>query len=715
MLLSPSKNLMSHLTANNQPPTWLEQTIDTVTQAVTWLKKIPSHSQKRQLITQLNQEAPPLTRTTKFMNWLKTGETTPLPDNKITKRKIGAQQTFLVSTTALIFSSLGAIGSPFFYVLGGISLVFVSIPICLIGLRDLRQGKININTLYLVIMGGLATTSNFWVGNFSMFIYAISEKMTLLASDMSQKELIDVFKVHPDFVWVLVEGVEVRQRFETLRIGDIVAVHAGEMIPADGTVVAGMATVDQHVLTGEAQPVEKEVGQPVFATTVLLSGRLQIKVEKAGGDTIVAKIGQILNDTADFKSSVQMRSQELSDRTVLPTLILGAVSLPIVGVNGALAVVSAHFKAKLNATAPLSALNYFKGAAKQGILFKDGRSLDLLYSVDTIVFDKTGTLTQDEPKVTQIHLFASDYREATILQYAASAETKQTHPIAKAILRAARQEELSLLTLDNATYKLGYGLQVVIGEQTVRVGSLRFMELESLPITAEITAQVTQCSEQAHTMILVAIDQTIIGGIELAAALRPEARQVVQQLRQLPQIKAMYIISGDHETPTRQLAQELGIDHYFAETLPQHKAELIEQLQREGKSICYIGDGINDSIALRKAQVSVSLRGASTVAVDTAQIVLMDGNLEQLPALFNIAQSFHNNINLMFGVTVAPMIAGIAAVFLLNFGLVSIIIINKFGLIGGITVAMLPTWQPLPKNKLNLITMEKHNDGTITT
>lgn len=705
MLLSQPKKLISRLIADEPTLPLREQAQTRAKQALTWVKNLFAQRRPEQTLPQ-----PVDGRRNKVINWLKTGETTPSANAKITKRKMQTQQLFLISIASLLFSSIGAFGSLPFYLLGGVFLTVLSVPVCLMGLKDLARGKVNINVLYLVVMGGMVVTGNFWVGNFSMFIYALSEKLTLFATDTSQKELIDVFKIHPDFVFLVSDGVEIRRPFEALQIGDVVAVHAGEMIPADGTVVAGMATVDQHVLTGEAQPIEKEVGAPAFATTILLSGWLHIRVEKAGGDTIVAKIGQILNDTTDFKSTVQMRSQELSDRSVLPTLLLGAVSVPIVGVNGALAVVSAHFKAKMNATAPLSALNYFKACAKQGILFKDGRSLDLLYGIDTIVFDKTGTLTQEEPAVQQLHCFAPEYDEQTVLQLAASAETKQTHPIAKAILRTAQTQGVSLLPLDEAEYKIGYGLQVVINGQMVRVGSLRFMAMEALPITAAITQQVKHASDQAHTFVLVAVDQTIVGGIELAAALRPEARQVVQQLRQLPQIKAIYIISGDNETPTRQLAQELGIDHYFAETLPQHKAELIEQLQGEGKAICYIGDGINDSIALRKAQVSVSLRGASTVAMDTAQIVLMDGNLEQLPDLFTIAQSFHQNINLMFGVTVAPMVVGIASIFLLHFGLFHIVLINKVGLVGAVSVAMLPAWRPLPQNQPNGSQPEQTHD-----
>jgi Cu2+-exporting ATPase len=684
---------MAYLAPETSTPA--EEITQRFVNAAMWMIPSPARSRSKQILRQFHKEHPP-TRSKLLRQWFKTGETTPSTDAKLAKRKAQAQQLFLMTTGSLLFSSLGALGVPVFYWLGGIFLTVLAVPVCLLGLRDLSRGNININVLYLVVMGGMVVTGNFWAGNFSMFIYAIAEKLTLFATDTSQKELIDVFKIHPDFVYVVCDGAEIRRPFNTLQPGDVVAVHAGEMIPADGKVVAGMATVDQHVLTGEAQPVEKEPGQPVFATTVLLSGWVHLTVEKAGSETIAARIGQILNDTTDFKSTVQMRSQKLSDQSVLPTLILGAVSLPIVGVNGALAVVSAHFKAKMNATAPLSALNYFKQSSKQGILFKDGRSLDLLHGVDTIVFDKTGTLTQEEPEVWQIHRFETDLTEQTILQYAASAEAKQTHPIARAILSAARQQLLEPLPIDDAQYKVGYGLQVVLQGQVVRVGSFRFMEMEQLPISAEILEQAGQASQQTHTLVLVAIGPKVVGGIELAAALRPEAIQVVHQLRQLPQIKTLYIISGDNEAATCQLAQKLGIDHYFAETLPQHKAELIEQLQQEGRSICYIGDGINDSIALRKAQVSVSLRGASTVAIDTAQIVLMDGHLQQLPVLFEIAQDFRRNINWMFAVTIAPMLVGIGSVFLFHFGLIHILIINKIGLVGAVGVAMLPAWQPLP-------------------
>jgi len=283
-----------------------------------------------------------------------------------------------------------------------------------------------------------------------------------------------------------------------------------------------------------------------------------------------------------------------------------------------------------------------------------------------------------------------------VLQYAASAEAAQDHALARALLHAAQQQALALLPLDEAEQQMGDGLQVVIQGQVVRVGSARFMATEQLPILATVAQRAQQASEQAHTLILVAVDQVILGGIELAAPLRPEARQAVEQLRQLPQIQAIYLLSSDSETPTRRLADELGIAHYVAEALPQRRAEWIEQLQKEGRSICFIGDGITDSIALRKAKVSVSLQSASSAKMDTAQIVLIDGQLTHLPTLFAVARSFRNNTNVMFGVTVAPMLVGLASIFLLQYGVVQVVLINKISLVASIGIAMLPVWRSHP-------------------
>jgi P-type E1-E2 ATPase len=315
--------------------------------------------------------------------------------------------------------------------------------------------------------------------------------------------------------------------------------------------------------------------------------------------------------------------------------------------------------------------------------------LELLRQVDTIIFDKTGTLTEEQPHVCTIYS-CSSYSKNDILIYAATAEYKQKHPLAKAILQEAENRQLSVLPIEDSEYKLGYGIAVYVDGKTIYVGSERFMNVEGITIPSGIKQQQDFCHEQGYTLVIVAIDSEVIGAIELLPTVRPEAKVVIDSLKQRPNIKAMYIISGDHETPTKKLAQELGIDNYFAETLPEDKANIIEQLQQQGHFICYIGDGINDSIALKKSQVSISLRGASTIATDTANIVLMDQGLSHLNPLFDIAEKYNANMNRTFAFMIIPGIIGMSGAFLLGFTIAQTLVLNIIGLGLGVGNAMTP-------------------------
>ncbi|NJP07156.1 MAG: HAD-IC family P-type ATPase, partial [Chloroflexaceae bacterium] len=351
------------------------------------------------------------------------------------------------------------------------------------------------------------------------------------------------------------------------------------MISIDGTIVAGIASIDQHMLTGESQPADKEIGDPVFASTMVVSGRIAMTVERAGQDTVAARIGTILQQTADFKLSIQSRGERVADITAPPTLLLGALALPLLGVEAALAVLFSSLGYNMRIIAPLSLLNYLQITAHSGILIKDGRSLELLKKVDTVVFDKTGTLTLEQPNVCQIYSW-NGYTEEQLLTYAAAAEYKQTHPIARAILQKARNEQLSLPDIHDAHYEVGYGIKVRTEERLIRVGSDRFMQMEGIPLTHDVAEQEAACHVQGHSLVLVAVDDHLAGAIELQPTIRPEAPMIVQHLHAMGM--QTYIISGDQAEPTRKMAQRLGIDHYFANTLPEHKAQMIKQLQDEG-------------------------------------------------------------------------------------------------------------------------------------
>lgn len=243
-------------------------------------------------------------------------------------------------------------------------------------------------------------------------------------------------------------------------------------------------------------------------------------------------------------------------------------------------------------------------------------------------------------------------------------------------------------SLDNARYEIGYGIQVNLSDRIIRVGSRRFMAMEGISIPPEIDALQEACHIQGISLTMIAFDEQLVGAIELHATRSDEVKRVLQKLRQ--RNMSIYIISGDHEQPTKKLAEKLGVDRYFANTLPEKKASIITELQKEGKSVCFVGDGINDAIALKKANVSVSLRGATTMATDAAQIVLMDGNLNQLARLFDIAQDFDVNMNNNLLISTVPTVICISGVLFLHWGVITGIMITGGTMLVGLGNTMLP-------------------------
>lgn len=625
------------------------------------------------------------------------------------KRLREADRNIVLAVATLGFSAAGAVYWP---------LKLLSLPGFLyLFMRNLnrtwrliQQRRVGVPMIGTAVNLGTLAFGYFTFGSIGLLIQQLADKMVATVVDDSRAKLVNIFRLAPKSVWLVVDNQEVEVPLEGVQAGQVVAVHAGEMIPVDGVVTVGVATVDQQFLTGEARPVDKRVGELVFAATMVVAGQIQLTVEKAGNATAVAQLGDILNHTLEYKSSIQLRAEELGDRTVIPTFVAGAVALTLVGPMAALTLMSSHFRRAMGLFGPLSMMSYLNAASQRGMLIKDGRSLDLLSEVDTLVFDKTGTLTEEQPTVAAVHLCpgtlsvptssalaADDVGTDKVLRLAAAAEQKQSHPIARAIRTAAEGRQLAIPALEEAAYQIGYGLTVQIEGQTVRVGSGRLMEAAGIPmppVMAQIEAQVY---DQGHSLVLVACNDQVIGGIELMPSVRPEVKAVIATLRQQQKLRATYIISGDHTAPTRQLAAELGIDHYFAETLPEQKAEIVERLTQEGRVICYIGDGINDAIALKKAHVSISLRGASSVAVDTAQIILVNSNLAGLPDLFTFAREFRQNTNTTFATVLGFSGLGMVGALFWHFNLIHAAVLGMASLGAGLANSL----RPMVKYQLN--------------
>ncbi len=603
---------------------------------------------------------------------------------------------FNLSLGALGLTTMGLLGYPMLTLLALPLLAYQLIPVVRLAYEDLVISRhVGGNMVRLLIRAVLIGTGSFGLAALWSTLYWGTEKIMLAVQDTSRKQLAFALSEQPRFVWVQHEDIEMEVPFENLQVGDIAVVHAGEVIPIDGTITEGIANIDQRMLTGEAQLAEKSTGESVFAATLVLSGTIWIRVEKSGTDTVLANIEDILQQTTTHTSTLELKSKAVADKSVVPILGLTLITLPLLGLEAALCVFACHFWDVMRTLSSLSLLNYLNLAAKQGIIIKDGRALESLKDIDTVVFDKTGTLTQDQPYVAAIHP-CDGYTETNLLRDAAGAESRQTHPFARAILQAAQDAELALPSIDEASYEVGYGLAVHIDGRLIQVGSRRLMEREALGIPADLAAIEVASQAQGNSLIYVAIDGAIGGAIEIHPTTRPEAMHIIQGLRQRG--IEVHIISGDHEAPTQQLARTLGIDHFVAEVLPENKADLIEHMQHNGKSVCFVGDGINDAIALSVANVSISLSGASTIPSDSAQIIFIDSSLNPMPEVFELADDLHANMKRNILALAGASGIALAGVYFWNFRFLATVVVNLAGSTAGLTNAMLPalTHRPAP-------------------
>ena len=635
-------------------------------------------------------------------------------------------------------------------------MVWLGEPIYGRGWRALRDEK---RLTYPVVLAGAAATliisGQYVPGSVMMFVLTATRKVVNRTEDHFRRNIVDALGQQPRTVWrvrpdvipgqlnvpinvpmSLGNEIAVETPLAEIKHGDILLVGAGETLAVDGVILEGFATIDQHRLTGEAQPAEKTVGDEVLASTLVLSGKIQVCVRKTGQETSAAQIATILQSVSRNRISFTSKLDNFADSMTAPMLALGGVALLAMGPVSAAAIMSIGVGSVARLGGPLATLNYLNVAAGHGVLIKDARSFEVLKQVNTFVFDKTGTLTLEQPELRNLHLCLADSMftscahvagqgddlggaaqipgqtqvENLLLALAAAAETRQSHPIARAIVAAAQERNLTIPEVEHAHVELGYGIKVRLPTQQVEqmlaresllapllqaapecrilVGSRRFLEMEGIPLPAELAAVQDACHDQGHSLVLVAINGRAVGALEMQPTVRPEARQTIAALRR--QGMAVYIISGDHDAPTRQLAHSLGIEHYFAGVLPQQKAQIVEELKAKGCKICFVGDGINDAIAMGKADVSVSLRGASTLATDTAQIVLMNENLASLRFMLHLADEFDRSLVTLFRATFVPVGAVVASTFLLQTGVYAALIVWQLGVASGLGLGFWP-------------------------
>jgi Cu2+-exporting ATPase len=421
---------------------------------------------------------------------------------------------------------------------------------------------------------------------------------------------------------------------QSLLCDDMALMVAGDLVPADGMICSGLASVDQRHITGESVPATRRVGDMVFAGSSIVEGSVTVQVTEVGANTVVAKIVQVIASAPVGETRIQNYAEQFADRLVAPLLGVNVAMLALTGnVDRFMSMAIVDYGTGIRVAAPTSILASMTRAARQGILIKSGHHVEQLATLRGMAFDKTGTLTSGHLTVLDVRPMHARISADRILQLAAAAETQLRHPVARAlVLHAEQVRGLTLPLCDDVQFVIGMGVSAVIAGQHVHVGSARF--LCSLGIaTSKAAPYLAEAEGHGYIVLLVALDDRLVGAIACSDAPRPEARAVVAGLRARG-VEHIVMLSGDREGVARRVADAVGIDTVYSEILPHDKAEIVRTLRLKYGPFAMIGDGVNDSPALAQADVGISLVDGADIARDAADVVLMEEGLHLLlPAM----------------------------------------------------------------------------------
>ena len=500
-----------------------------------------------------------------------------------------------------------------------------------------EDGKLNVDVLDASATSLLVVQGNFPMAIFMVWLINVADWVRDLTMMRSKKAIEEILGYQNIEAWVVRDGQKVRVIVAEVQLGETVVAYPGERIAVDGTVLSGKALVDQASLTGESVPVEKEEGSLVYAATVVREGKLYIRAERIGSETEAAQILRLVEAAPARETKIQNYAVKWANDLVPYSFVGGAIGAVMGGgLQGAAAVLIIDYGTGIRIAAPTTVLSAMTKAIRNGILIKGGRPLESLAEVDAVVFDKTGTLTTGNPDVLDVVPVNSSTADE-VLALAAAAELRLSHPVADAIVRTAQARQLSIPERTASDYSLGLGVEAIVNDSVVLVGSPRFMTLRGVDLSPEVQVHISRMQQQAISPLCVAQNGSVIGLLSISDPLRPEARDVVQALRDRG-IKRIMMLTGDHEDVARRIAAELGITEYLAEVFPGDKSEAVQRLQTEGYKVAVVGDGVNDSPMLAYADVGIAVEGGTEAARETAPVVLLHGGLWKVPLAIDIGR-----------------------------------------------------------------------------
>lgn len=508
------------------------------------------------------------------------------------------------------------------------------------GLKALANGRFTIDLLMTVAAAGAAVLGNWAEGGLLLFLFSLGHALEEEAMDRARGAITALADLSPKTARVRRDGGPTEIRVEELRLGDTVVVRAGERIPADGTIETGESSVDESALTGESLPVEKHAGDPVYAGAVNGEGTLDVVVEKIAADSTLARVVTLVAEAETQKSPTQQLVDRIANFFVPATLVTVAIvwiAPPLLGWLSwseaflrSMAVLVSASPCALAIATPAAVLSGIACAAQRGVLIKGGVHLETLGRIRAIAFDKTGTITRGDPIVTDLHPTGVS-SEAELLSIAAAAESASTHPLARAILGAARGRGVAFAEARELQTIPGQGLRARLEGVDVRVGSARLLADDGTPVPTAHLATARRLEEEGKTVVFVGRGPDVLGAIAIADEARENAPATVERLRSLG-ILELTMLTGDNERVAKAVAEGVGLDGYRAGLLPEDKLAQIEALTRRHGEVGMLGDGVNDAPALARASVGIAMGAAGTdVALETADVALMADDLSVLP------------------------------------------------------------------------------------
>ncbi|RRG08162.1 MAG: heavy metal translocating P-type ATPase [Lactobacillus sp.] len=585
--------------------------------------------------------------------------------------------------------------------------IIAAIPIVIHAYQALRVKVVSIELLVSIAVIGAFIIGEYDESAIVTFLFLFGsylEERTLAKTRQSIKSLTEMAPTTATVVQA--DGTTEEVDVDDVDEGDIVLVKTGGSIPVDGKVIDGHGYTDESVVTGESRQVGKQIQDDVFSGTMVSDGYLKIQATKVGDDTTFAKIIELVEDAQDTKSHAEKFIDRFAQYYTPAVLVIAlvvflfsrdfklAITVLVLGCPGALVI-----------GAPVSNVAGIGNGAKRGILVKGGEAMDTFSKIDTFVFDKTGTLTTGKTSVSTMKTYKG-HRETT-LALVAKVESLSDHPLGRAIVTYADQQGANFQTLnvtDNRTVK-GQGMIAEIDQQTVLAGNLKLMQAQQVPLNDEQHKDLAALQATGSSVVLVAVAGELAALIGISDIIRPEVATQLQQLRDKG-AKHLVMLTGDNQATADYVAQTVGIDEVHAELMPEQKVTFVKQFQQAGRTVAFVGDGINDSPSIATADIGIAMGSGTDVAIETSDVVLMQSSFEALVHAYGLAKktvlNTKENITIAIAVVAFLLIGLIAGFIYMASGMfvheasILVVIFNAMRLIGyGHATSVAPT--PVPR------------------